>query len=65
MEGLSKQEKKMLNNRKRRYKALNRYLRWWRGEHPDKMVAKEHKHDANKYDRRKAKQRLSKIIEKD
>lgn len=55
----------MLNNRKRRYSALNKYLYWWCGEHPDKMVAKEHKHDANKYDRLKAKQRLSKIIKKD
>lgn len=55
----------MLNNRKRRYKALTKYLYWWAGEHPDKMVAKEHKHDANRYARRKAKQQLSKIIEKD
>ena len=31
-------------------------------EHPDKMVAKEHKHNANRYDRRKAKQSLSKLV---
>lgn len=33
----------MLSNRKRRYKALTKYLYWWAGEHSDKMVAKEHK----------------------
>jgi hypothetical protein len=52
----------MLSNRKRRYKALNKYLCWWAGEHPDRMVAKEHKHSANRYDRRKAKQSLSKVF---
>lgn len=51
----------MLNNRKRRYKALTKYLCWWAGEHPDKMVAKEHKHNANRYERRKAKQSLSEL----
>lgn len=52
----------MLSNRKRRYEALNKYLCWWAGEHPDKMIAKEHKHNANRYDRRKAKQSLSKLV---
>ena len=52
----------MLSNRKRRYKDLNKYLCWWCGEHADKMVAKEHKHNANRYDRRKAKQSLSKLV---
>ena len=51
----------MLSNRKRHYKALNKYLRWWAGEHPYKMVAKEHNHDANRYDRRKTKQQLLKL----
>lgn len=54
----------MLSNRKRRYKALSKYLSWWYGEHPDKKVAKEHKHNANRYDRRKARQQLSKSIKK-
>lgn len=52
----------MLSNRKRRYKALTKYMRWWCGEHPDKMVAKEHKHNANRYDRRKVKQSMSKLV---
>ena len=51
----------MLSNRKRRYKDLSKYLYWWCGDHPDRMIAKEHKHDANRYDRHKTKQQLLKL----
>ncbi len=52
----------MLSNRKRRYRDLTKYLYWWCGEHPDNMVAREHTHNANRYDRCKAKQSLSKLV---
>ena len=52
----------MLSKSKRRYNDSSRYLYWWRDEHSDKQVMKEHKHDANRYDRRKDKQLLSKLF---
>lgn len=52
----------MLSKSKRRYNDSSRYLYWWRGEHSDKQVMKEHKHDANRYGRRKDKQLLSKLF---